>query len=113
MLFREIDHHTLFKYKKLIFFSSEGYDTIDVKAANERGVFVANCPGKNAVAVTELCFGLMLSADRRIHLNNQLLKVNKIFFVMNYLLIYFFFFFFFLFTPVGWAVCFKFILVFF
>lgn len=43
-----------------------GYNTIDVGAASTAGVLVANCPGKNAVAVAELTFGLMLALDRRI-----------------------------------------------
>jgi D-3-phosphoglycerate dehydrogenase len=40
--------------------------TIDVKAASERGIYVANCPGKNSSAVAELVFGLLVSIDRRI-----------------------------------------------
>lgn len=40
--------------------------TIDVRAASKRGVYVANCPGKNAAAVAELAFGHMVSLDRRI-----------------------------------------------
>ncbi len=40
--------------------------TIDVKAASERGIYVANCPGKNASAVAELVFGLLVAIDRRI-----------------------------------------------
>jgi D-3-phosphoglycerate dehydrogenase / 2-oxoglutarate reductase len=43
-----------------------GYDTIDVTAASAEGVYVANCPGKNAIAVAELAWGLILSCDRRI-----------------------------------------------
>lgn len=43
-----------------------GYDNIDVSAASKRSVLVANCPGKNAVAVAELTFGLILALDRRI-----------------------------------------------
>jgi len=43
-----------------------GYDTIDVAAASERGISIANCPGKNSVAVAELAWGLILSCDRRI-----------------------------------------------
>ncbi|MGH8926951.1 MAG: NAD(P)-dependent oxidoreductase, partial [Acidimicrobiia bacterium] len=41
-------------------------NTIDVAAAARRAVFVANVPGKNAVAVAELTMGLILSLDRRI-----------------------------------------------
>lgn len=51
---------------KLIVRAGAGYNTIDVAAASKRGVYVSNCPGKNAVAVAELAFGLMLALDRRI-----------------------------------------------
>lgn len=50
----------------LIVRAGAGYDTIDVEGASNRGIFVANCPGKNSVAVAELTAGLMLSLDRRI-----------------------------------------------
>jgi len=43
-----------------------GYNTIDVDAASRRSILVANCPGKNAVAVAELTFALILALDRRI-----------------------------------------------
>ena len=42
------------------------FSTIDVRAASRRGIYVANCPGKNAAAVAELVFGLLLGIDRRI-----------------------------------------------
>ncbi|MFP2930996.1 3-phosphoglycerate dehydrogenase family protein [Pyxidicoccus sp. 3LG] len=50
----------------LVVRAGAGVNTIDVKAASARGVFVANCPGQNAIAVAELTCGLMLAADRRI-----------------------------------------------
>lgn len=50
----------------LIVRAGAGYNTIDVGAASQRGVFVSNCPGKNAAAVAELTFGLILAIDRRI-----------------------------------------------
>src|SRR5580658_3803356 len=50
----------------LIVRAGAGYDTIDVAAASERGIFVSNCPGKNSVAVAELAMGLILAIDRRI-----------------------------------------------
>ena len=50
----------------LIVRAGAGYDTIDVQNASQRGIFVANCPGKNATAVAELTLGLMLALDRRI-----------------------------------------------
>src|SRR5690349_21882463 len=49
---------------KLVLRAGAGYNTIDVDAATQNGVWVANCPGKNAVAVAELAFGLLLSLDR-------------------------------------------------
>ena len=51
---------------ELIVRAGAGYDTIDVEGASTRGIFVANCPGKNAVAVAELAFALILGIDRRI-----------------------------------------------
>src|ERR1017187_6148180 len=39
---------------KLIVRAGAGYNTIDVKAGASRGVLVANCPGKNSIAVAEL-----------------------------------------------------------
>jgi D-3-phosphoglycerate dehydrogenase len=51
---------------KLVVRAGAGYNTIDVAAASKRGVYVSNCPGKNAVAVAELAFGLILALDRRI-----------------------------------------------
>ncbi len=50
----------------LIVRAGAGYNTIDVSAASARGIYVSNCPGKNAVAVAELAFGLILALDRRI-----------------------------------------------
>ncbi|MEM6647282.1 MAG: hydroxyacid dehydrogenase, partial [Bacteroidota bacterium] len=42
---------------ELVVRAGAGYDNIDVAAASARGIFVANCPGKNAVAVAELTIG--------------------------------------------------------
>src|SRR6266542_4262172 len=50
----------------LVVRAGAGYNTIDVEAASERGIAVANCPGKNSVAVAELAFGLILALDRRV-----------------------------------------------
>jgi len=50
----------------LVIRAGAGYNTIDVEAASERGISVANCPGKNSIAVAELAFGLILALDRRI-----------------------------------------------
>lgn len=51
---------------ELVVRAGAGYDNIDVEAASERGVFVANCPGKNSAAVAELTLGLVLALDRYI-----------------------------------------------
>jgi len=50
----------------LVVRAGAGYNTIDVATASKRGIYVSNCPGKNAVAVAELAFGLILALDRRI-----------------------------------------------
>jgi D-3-phosphoglycerate dehydrogenase len=54
------------KQLNLIVRAGAGYSTIDVRAASKRGIYVANCPGKNASAVVELVFGLMIALDRRV-----------------------------------------------
>lgn len=51
---------------KLVVRAGAGYNTIDVAAASRRGIYVANCPGKNSIAVAELAFALILALDRRI-----------------------------------------------
>ena len=53
----------------LVVRAGAGYNTIDVKTASARGIYVANCPGKNAIAVAELAFALILALDRRIPAN--------------------------------------------
>jgi D-3-phosphoglycerate dehydrogenase len=50
----------------LIVRAGAGVNTIDRGAASRRGIFVANCPGKNAIAVAELVFALITAVDRRI-----------------------------------------------
>ncbi len=50
----------------LIVRAGAGTNTIDSAAAAARGIFVANVPGKNAIAVAELTLGLILALDRRI-----------------------------------------------
>ncbi|MEJ2505765.1 MAG: 3-phosphoglycerate dehydrogenase [Ignavibacteriaceae bacterium] len=50
----------------LIIRAGSGVNNINIQAANRKGIYVANCPGMNAVAVAELAFGLMISLDRLI-----------------------------------------------
>jgi D-3-phosphoglycerate dehydrogenase len=50
----------------LIVRAGAGVNTIDLAAASARAVAVSNCPGKNAIAVAELAWGLLLALDRRL-----------------------------------------------
>ncbi len=50
----------------LVVRAGAGFNTIDVEAASQRGIWISNCPGKNAIAVAELAMGLVLAQDRRI-----------------------------------------------
>lgn len=50
----------------LIIRAGAGVNNINIPAANQKGIYVANCPGMNSVAVAELAIGLMVSLDRRI-----------------------------------------------
>ena len=61
----------------LIVRAGAGVNTIDVTAASRRGIYVSNCPGKNAIAVAELAFGLILALDRRIPDNVADLRAGK------------------------------------
>ncbi|TPV96296.1 MAG: hydroxyacid dehydrogenase [Myxococcales bacterium FL481] len=58
----------------LVVRAGAGVNTIDRAAASRYGVFVANCPGKNAIAVAELTFGLLLALDRQIPAATSALK---------------------------------------
>ena len=61
----------------LIVRAGAGTNTIDVAGASARGIYVANCPGKNAIAVAELTMGLILSLDRRIPDNVAELRAGR------------------------------------
>jgi D-3-phosphoglycerate dehydrogenase / 2-oxoglutarate reductase len=61
----------------LVVRAGAGYNTIDVAAASTRGIYVSTCPGKNAIAVAELTFGLILALDRRIPDNVGDLRSGK------------------------------------
>ena len=63
-----VNEETISKSKNLnlIIRAGSGVNNINIAAANKKGVYVANCPGMNAVAVAELAVGLMISLDRRI-----------------------------------------------
>jgi len=61
----------------LVVRAGAGVNTIDVRAASRRGIYVSNCPGKNAIAVAELAFGLILALDRRIPDNVADLRAGR------------------------------------
>ena len=61
----------------LIVRAGAGYNTIDVAGASTRGIYVSNCPGKNAIAVAELALALMLALDRRVPDNVAELRAGK------------------------------------
>jgi D-3-phosphoglycerate dehydrogenase len=50
----------------LIIRAGAGTNTIDIAAAADRGIFVCNTPGRNAIAVAELTMGLLTAIDRSI-----------------------------------------------
>ncbi len=62
---------------KLIIRAGAGTNTIDKAAAAERNIPVCNVPGRNAIAVAELAFGLMLAIDRNIPDNVIELRTGK------------------------------------
>ncbi len=61
----------------LIVRAGAGYNTIDVTAASTRGIYVSNCPGRNAVAVAELTFALITALDRRVPDNVADLRAGR------------------------------------
>src|SRR5437764_2622252 len=61
----------------LVVRAGAGYNTIDVATASRRGIYVSNCPGKNAIAVAELACALMLALDRRVPDNVAELRAGK------------------------------------
>lgn len=51
---------------RVVIRAGSGTNTIDCDAATEHGVAVCNVPGRNAVAVAELAFALLLALDRNV-----------------------------------------------
>ena len=51
---------------KMILRWGAGFDSVDIKAAGENGVYVTNTPGANAGAVSELAVLLMLAVGRKL-----------------------------------------------
>jgi len=65
--------HTL----TLVIRAGAGTNTIDIEAGADRGIFVCNTPGRNAVAVAELTMGLLMAIDRNIVDNVNDLRAGK------------------------------------
>lgn len=61
----------------LVIRAGAGVNTIDMGTASARGVYVANCPGKNAAAVAELTIGHLINLDRRIADNVASLRAGQ------------------------------------
>jgi D-3-phosphoglycerate dehydrogenase / 2-oxoglutarate reductase len=62
---------------RLVIRAGSGTNTIDSATAAERGIHVCNVPGRNAIAVAELAFGLLLAIDRRIPDNVDDLRAGR------------------------------------
>ena len=61
----------------LVVRAGAGVNTIDLAACSDAGIFVGNCPGRNAVAVAELTIGLLIAIDRQIADNVQELRARR------------------------------------
>jgi D-3-phosphoglycerate dehydrogenase len=65
------------KSLSLIIRAGAGTNNIDKKAASGKGIYVANCPGTNSIAVAELAMGLICALDRRIVDNTIDLRAGR------------------------------------
>ncbi|MFN9810701.1 MAG: NAD(P)-dependent oxidoreductase [Deltaproteobacteria bacterium] len=70
-------HFEAGKSLSLVIRAGAGVNTIDLATASARGVYVANCPGKNAAAVAELAIGHLVNLDRRIADNVAALRAHR------------------------------------
>lgn len=75
----KVDDELLEKAKKLkiVGRAGNGTDNIDIPAATNHGVVVANTPDSNTVSACELAIGLMLSSARNIVQANNYIKTGK------------------------------------
>lgn len=62
---------------KIVHMHGTGLDAIDVEAATERGILVANAPGANRNAVAEMTVCLMLALGRRLDKHLNLLREGR------------------------------------
>ncbi|MBF4693151.1 2-hydroxyacid dehydrogenase [Fusibacter ferrireducens] len=61
-----------------------GYDTVDIEAAGKQGVYVANSPGANAYAVSEIAILQMLAVYRNLIIQDEAMR-KGIWTKINYL----------------------------
>ncbi|MEC8380508.1 MAG: NAD(P)-dependent oxidoreductase [Myxococcota bacterium] len=61
----------------LIIRAGAGINTIDTETASDYGIYVANCPGQNAIAVAELALGHLINLDRKISDNVFALRAGQ------------------------------------
>jgi D-3-phosphoglycerate dehydrogenase len=70
-------HIVVAKALSLVVRAGAGVNNIDRQACSAKGIYVSNCPGKNAVAVAELTIGLMVAIDRRLADNVADLRAGR------------------------------------
>lgn len=61
---------------KMVMRWGAGFDSVDVKAAGEKGILVTNTPGANAGAVSEMAVLLMLAVGRKLYSHRDSLKAG-------------------------------------
>lgn len=73
-----IDRATLDQLPNLRFIavSATGYNNVDIEAAAERGIFVANVTGYSTPAVAQHVFALMLALTNRVDAHDQSVKAG-------------------------------------
>ncbi|MCC8146230.1 MAG: NAD(P)-binding domain-containing protein [Bacteroidales bacterium] len=75
----ETDQEILDKAKKLRLIANfgAGYDCIDVEYATQKGITITNTPHAVLEPTAELCFGLMITAGRRISFYDRKLRTKE------------------------------------
>lgn len=62
---------------KLLQQAGAGYNHFDIKAAAEKGIYVANAPGENASTTAEMAIALMLACYRRLSMVDRRVKQGE------------------------------------
>jgi len=77
--YTQVGGHTLqnLPHLKLIALQSIGYDEIDIKAADQEGVYVTNAPGFCAYEVASHVMALILNLNRKINYYDQAVKAGE------------------------------------